>query len=175
MVEATALVQHKRANMMKPFTLIRDRLSGFTVIELMMTMVVLGVIVTLAVPSFNDFVLKTRVNSAATEIQMSLLLARSEAVKRNTTVSITPANTAAWTQGWNVTYVDGGGTTRTLKAQAAYTGAMTVTGPAAAVAYGRDGRLTGTTAVTFTVNVPGNANITTKTVAVDVSGRANVH
>lgn len=167
--------QYKSAKMMKRLMRVRDRVNGFTVIELMLTMVVLGVIVTLAVPSFNNFVLKSRVNSAATEIQMSLLLARSEAAKRNTTISITPVNTAAWTQGWNVTYVDSGGTTRNLKVQAAYTGAMTVTGPAAAVAFGRDGRLTSTTAVTFTVNVPGNTNITTKTVAVDLSGRPNVN
>ena len=160
---------------MKPFSPSRGRLAGFTIIELMMTMVILGVVVTLAVPSFNNFALKNRVNGASTEIQLSLLLARSEAVKRNSTVSITSANTAAWTQGWNVTYVDVGGTTRTLKTQAAYTGSMTVTGPAAAVAYGRDGRLTGTTAVTFTITVPGNTNITAKTVAVDVSGRPNVH
>lgn len=153
----------------------RDHHTGFTVIELMITMVILGVIVTLAIPSFNNFVLKSRVNSAATEIQTSLLVARSEAVKRNSSVSITPVDTAAWTQGWSVTYVDGGGTTRTLKTQPAYTGAMTVTGPTAAVVYGRDGRLTSTTAVTFTVNVPGNTNITTKTVAVDVSGRPNLH
>jgi type IV fimbrial biogenesis protein FimT len=160
---------------MKQLTPPRHHHAGFTLIELLMTMVILGLIVTLAVPSFNAFVLKSRVNGAATEIQMSLLLARSEAVKRNATVSIAPVNTAAWSQGWSVTYVDGGGTTRTLKTQIAYTGAMAVTGPAAAVAYGRDGRLTSTTAVTFTVNVPGNTNITTKTVAVDVSGRPNVH
>ena len=161
--------------MMQPNTVVRYRLSGFTLIELMMTMVIVGILVTLAAPSFNNFVLKSRVNSAATELQMSLLLARSEAAKRSSSVTITPVDTTAWTQGWSVTYVDGGGTTRTLKAVDAYTGAMTVTGPTAALVYGRDGRLTGTSAVTFTVNVPGNANITAKTVAVDLSGRPNVH
>jgi type IV fimbrial biogenesis protein FimT len=152
----------------------RERTGGFTIIELMLTIAVLGIIVTLAVPSFNNFILKTRVNSASTEIQMSLLLARSEAVKRNATISITPINTADWTLGWDVTFVDGGGVTRKLKTQAAYTGAMTVVGPAAAVAFGRDGRLT-STAATFTVSVPGNTRVTAKNVVVDVSGRPNVH
>ena len=161
--------------MMQPKTVNRYRLSGFTLIELMMTMVVVGILVTLAAPSFNNFVLKSRVNSAATELQMSLLLARSEAAKRNSGVTITPVDTTAWTQGWSVTYVDGVGTTRTLKTVDAYNGAMTVTGPTAALAYGRDGRLAGASAVAFTVNVPGNANITAKTVAVDLSGRPNVH
>ena len=161
--------------MMQPNTVVRNRLNGFTLIELMMTMVIVGILVTLAAPSFNNFVLKSRVNSAATELQMSLLLARSEAAKRNSGVTITPVNTAAWTQGWSVTYVDGGGTTRTLKTVDAYTGAMTVTGPTAALAYGRDGRLTSASAVTFTVNVPGNANITAKTIAVDLRGRPNDH
>ena len=160
--------------MMQPNT-VPFRLNGFTLIELMMTMVIVGILVTLAAPSFNNFVLKSRVNSAATELQMSLLLARSEAAKRNSSVTIAPVDTTAWTQGWSVTYVDGGGTTQTLKTVAAYTGAMTVTGPTSALAFGRDGRLTGASAATFTINVPGNANITTKTVAVDLSGRPNVH
>ncbi len=160
---------------MQPNNVVRYRLNGFTLIELMMTMVVAGILVTLAAPSFNNFVLKSRVNSAATELQMSLLLARSEAAKRNSAVTITPVNTTDWTQGWSVTYVDSGGTTRTLKTVDAYTGAITATGPAAAFAYGRDGRLTGASAVTFTVNVPGNVNVAAKTVAVDLSGRPNVH
>ena len=173
MVDTTMPVQPGPTNMER-FTPNRGLPSGFTIIELMITMMVLGVVVTLSIPSFNDFVLKSRVNSTATDIQMSLLLARSEAVKRNTTVSITPVDSTAWINGWKVTYVDGSGTTRTLKTQAAYTGAMTVTGPAAAVAYGRDGRLTGTN-VTLTVNVPGNTNVTARTVAVDVGGRPNLH
>ncbi|MEO8165664.1 MAG: GspH/FimT family pseudopilin [Betaproteobacteria bacterium] len=160
---------------MKPYSPNR-RLSGFTIIESMITIVVLSVMVTVAIPWFTDLVLKNRVNSTATDIQMSLLLARSEAVKRNTTASITPTDNTAWTKGWMVTYVDGGGTTRTLKTQAAYPGgAMTVTGPPAVVAYGREGRLTGTTSVTLTVNVPGNSRVKARTVAVDVGGRPNVH
>jgi len=175
MVDMTLHIVQPEPMRMKQHVSHRDLHTGFTAIELMTTIAVLGLIVTLAVPSFNNFVVKNQVNSAATEILTNLLLARGEAAKRNTSVSITPVNTAAWTQGWNVTYLDSGGTTRTLKTQAAYTGAMTVTGPAVAVIYGRDGRLTSTTAVTFTVNVPGNTNITNKTVAVDVSGRPNVH
>jgi type IV fimbrial biogenesis protein FimT len=153
----------------------RFRRNGFTIIELMMTLAILGVILMIAAPSFNDLALKSRVSSAATEIQLSLLLARSEAVKRNATVSIAPVNPAAWSEGWNVAYVDAGGVTRTLKTQAAYTGTMTVNGPATVVAYGRDGRLTGTTDVTFAVTVPDHARVPAKVVAVDLSGRPSVH
>jgi type IV fimbrial biogenesis protein FimT len=174
MVDTTMPVQPRPINL-KRYSPNRALAGGFTMIEAMVTALVLGALVTLAIPSFNNFVLKNRVNSAATEIQMSLLLARSEAVKRNTTASITPVDLSAWTKGWTVTYVDGGGTTRTLKTQAAYTGAMAVTGPAATVAYGREGRLTSTSTVSLTVDVPGNSHITAKTVTVDIGGRPNVH
>jgi type IV fimbrial biogenesis protein FimT len=175
MVISMSSFQPGPTKLIKSPALRRERIRGFTLIELMMTMAVLGIIVTLAVPSFNNFVLKTRVNGAATEIQMSLLIARSEAVKRNATISVTPVSSTNWTQGWDVTFVDGGGTTRKVKTQAAYTGAMAIAGPAAAVAFGRDGRLTSTAAATFTIDVPGNSNVAAKTVVVDVSGRPNVH
>jgi type IV fimbrial biogenesis protein FimT len=61
---------------------------GFTLIELMVTLVVLTVLVTIAVPSFSDYFEKTRVRGAADQITNLLARARQAAVKANMPISI---------------------------------------------------------------------------------------
>jgi prepilin-type N-terminal cleavage/methylation domain-containing protein len=74
---------------------------GFTLIELMVTMAVLVILITIGVPSFNDLVQNQRVKTAVSELHSSLIFARSEAIKRNAEVTIT-RNGASWSNGWNV-------------------------------------------------------------------------
>jgi type IV fimbrial biogenesis protein FimT len=82
------------------------RHSGFTIIELMITVAVLGIIVGLAVPSMRAYILNQRVRSVAFDLAASLLQARSEAGKRNENVSITQAP-GGWQNGWTITLNDG--------------------------------------------------------------------
>lgn len=70
--------------------------QGFTLIELMVTIAVLAILVTLAAPSFNSLIDKYRVKRAADTISAFLINAKSEAIKRNTTVR-TVFNTAGAT------------------------------------------------------------------------------
>lgn len=79
---------------------------GFTLIELMMVVMVAAVMAGIAVPSFREFMAAQRVKNTAFDFAAALLLARSEAVKRNTSISV--AQTGANWQGWTVA---AGGTT----------------------------------------------------------------
>jgi type IV fimbrial biogenesis protein FimT len=77
----------------------RDRRqSGFTLVELMITMVVLVVLVTLALPSFRDLIDKSRLRGATDDIVNLLNMARASAVKlqRDVNVSI---NSSGWCAG----------------------------------------------------------------------------
>lgn len=80
--------------------------NGFTLIELMVTITVLVVLITLAVPSFLDATLSTRLSSLANRFVASTYLAKSEAIKRNTSVAMCVSNdgtnctTGGWEQGW---------------------------------------------------------------------------
>jgi len=85
------------------------RSGGLTMIELLMTMVILGVIVAFAVPNFNDAVLGARLNAQAGNLLASMQIARSEAIKRNSTVTVCTstdgtscAGSGSWEQGWIV-------------------------------------------------------------------------
>ncbi len=62
--------------------------AGFTLIDLMIALVVAGVLLTVAVPSMRNFVQDARITTDTNELVLSLGLARSEAIKRYTTVSL---------------------------------------------------------------------------------------
>ncbi len=86
--------------------------AGFTLIEVMVVVAIVAILATLAAPSFSEMLRRNRLSTAASALQVSLNLARSEAVKRGADARVTvAANTAAggWTNGWTV-FVDGTGT-----------------------------------------------------------------
>lgn len=76
--------------------------KGFTVIELLITIAVLGVLLSLAVPAFTNFINQQSVKKVAREFQAAVLQARSESVKRNGVVYLT-SNGGDWADGWFVT------------------------------------------------------------------------
>lgn len=78
--------------------------QGFTLIELMVTIVILAVLVTIAVPSFIPLMERWRVRGAAEELQSTLYYARSEAIKRGGRVTINATDNADWANGWAVCY-----------------------------------------------------------------------
>jgi type IV fimbrial biogenesis protein FimT len=72
---------------------------GFTVIELMTTIVIAGVLLVLALPSFNDLMARRRVQGQANELLSDLAYAKSEAVQRNREVLLQtdPGGVTCWT------------------------------------------------------------------------------
>jgi type IV fimbrial biogenesis protein FimT len=137
--------------------------AGFTVIEMMIVVVLLGIIATLAAPSFRDYTLNQRVKNAAFDLNASLSNARSEAIKRNATVSVTAAGTG-WADGWNIM----SGTT-TLGSQDAYRDiAISNGGGLTHVDYAGNGR---TAQTSFTLSVAGNTRVAPRYVCISLSGQ----
>ena len=64
------------------------RQHGFTLWEVMMTVVVAGIVLGLAVPSFQEFQRSNTMAAAANNLVTGTLLARSEAVKRQAAVTL---------------------------------------------------------------------------------------
>lgn len=83
---------------------------GLTLIELLVTLSIAVILMTIAVPSFQDFFRRNRIESAVSNLMGSLNLARSEAIRRGVNVRVckssngTDCNTDGndWEQGWIV-------------------------------------------------------------------------
>jgi len=88
--------------------------KGFTLIELMVTLTVAAIILTIAIPSFRNVILNNRLVTQANELITGINLTRSEAIKRGRSVTICAANAGLtdcaastdWaTNGW-IVFVD---------------------------------------------------------------------
>jgi type IV fimbrial biogenesis protein FimT len=138
---------------------------GFTMVELMLTVAVLGILLAAGVPSFRSIILANRIKNASFDVYSSILAARSDAMTRNTTVTITPAGGTNWAAGWTATAAG----PVTLKTQDALAG-ITVTGPATLV-YNSSGRLDRTVhAVNPTISLSATG-VEGRCVTIDLSGR----
>lgn len=61
---------------------------GLTLLELLVTISILGVLATLAVPAFTTFMTNSRLRAVADNLQSGLHVARMEALKRNETTAL---------------------------------------------------------------------------------------
>ena len=142
---------------------------GFTLPELLIVITVAGVMLAAGVPSFVEFIKNQRVKTASFDLFSSLVVARSEAITRNTSVTVTPASTTNWANGWTITYVDAtSGSTVTLREQSSMPN-ITITGPTSVV-YRGSGRLTNATTPQFALTATGST-VTSRCINVDLSGR----
>lgn len=78
-----------------------NRQRGFTLIELIITVAVLAVVISIAAPNFQSLMANQRVKSAADELLMSIMYARAEAIKTRSEVAVVRTG-ANWGNGWSV-------------------------------------------------------------------------
>ena len=83
------------------------KLPGFTLLELLVTLTIAGILNAMVAPYFTEFVSSLRTYNAAHSLRVALVTARSEALKRNSPVRICPSrdgitcdSTYYWEQGW---------------------------------------------------------------------------
>ena len=82
-------------------------MHGFNLIELMVTIAIMAITLSIAIPSMSNLVLTSKLSGYANHLVASAYLARSEAIKRNLIVTLCTstngtscAGSGGWEQGW---------------------------------------------------------------------------
>lgn len=151
---------------------------GFTLLEVLVVLALLGVLLALAAPGLSNVRQKHQMQSQAEQLQAALMLSRSEALSRQQRVTLCVreagqdcASEGTWAQGWVVFVDDNDNAIRdkgekVLLVQAALPAFLTLQGNATVdryVSYGPDGRSKSTTgafqAGTLTLCGSGQAHV----------------
>ena len=138
-----------------------------TLIELIVVIAIVGILTSMALPSFTALIASQRIKTSASNIQAFLNLTRAEALKRNASVTFAPNTAGQWNSGWKITDPGNGVVLYTNSAVST----LTVTGPDS-VTYQRSGRTSASADGTF--KLTSTATTDFRCVEVNPSGVAMV-
>jgi type IV fimbrial biogenesis protein FimT len=141
----------------------RSQQRGFTLFELMVSIMILALLVGLAVPTFKSITANSRTSAATNNLASALAVSRSEALRQSTTVSICPSDDQAtcdvtdWTKGW-IAFLDfnangsfDSGTDQLLQAWPSAGPTMTVSSAAPFLQYNPRGMMNLGGSITLTI------------------------
>lgn len=134
--------------------------NGFTLVELMVTVAILGILAAVAAPGFNDFISRNSVASETNKLVSLLRFARSEAVQRHTDVRVCPSNAtqSACGAGNNGFLVIETSSAAVLQATPPFSGALVINN--ANVTFSEDGSTRTPGVITVTDGNNNAANVT---------------
>jgi type IV fimbrial biogenesis protein FimT len=157
--------------------------TGFTLIELMLTVAIAALLLTVAIPSFRSILQNSRLATQANEFVTATTLARSEASRRGVSVFVTALNNTnnanEWGPGWRVWIdLDGDGSFdagEEIRTFAALPDGMTLdsTGGVSQYEFRATGFLAGGTD-TLQLRIPDCAGEAARDIQLIATGRANV-
>lgn len=144
------------------------RAKGFSLIELLVTVSLVGILAAIAIPSFTSIIQNSKADTEVSDLQRALNYARLEAINRGVSVQLLPtAVGAAWNTELKVVLTSSTGTT--LRTVPAMSSGATVSAPNATYVEFNNlgGLLTPSTSLAMTYTL----GTITKVVNVCLSGR----
>lgn len=165
----------------------KSKIQGLTIVELLITFVIMGILVSIAVPNYRDMIQNRRAQTLSTEFVTDLAYARNEAISRGQPVTLCPAadanlnacgNNGSWSNGW-IIFVDpnsdgviAANTDRLAVQEQLEPGTNFATNQARVTFGGTGFALAG--AGTFTLSAAGCVGNNARTITISNTGRARV-
>jgi type IV fimbrial biogenesis protein FimT len=141
-----------------------SRQRGFTLVEAIIVLSIMAILAGVSTSSFVWLNQSTQIRGAAFDLVADLDYARSEAVKRNDDVLVTPVG-GQWVNGWTVT---AGGTV--LRQRAALGGQVDFAAAPGALTFDGGGRASLATVGNFQICPPSGGTLAGRTIRIDPSG-----
>ena len=138
--------------------------GGFTLTELVVTVSIAAILMTVAVPSFNGVIANQRAKTMASSLYATLSKTRSEALALNGNVTLQP-KAGNWGNGWQMLDANN----NVLDDYAASSG-INIAGPAL-ITYRSSGRLPAGAVPMFQISTSSGGHMNYQCVSVELSGR----
>jgi type IV fimbrial biogenesis protein FimT/type IV fimbrial biogenesis protein FimU len=93
---------NKKHLLFTPIKTAKNKHTGFSLIEVMVTVAIVAIIAMIALPSLSGFLVKMRVDNEVNEIQRLILTARNTAINTGQNISLCPlaGNVCSGTNNW---------------------------------------------------------------------------
>lgn len=167
------------------------KMRGFTLIEILVAIAILAIVMAIAIPDFTSTIQNNTIATISNDLISSINLARSEAVKRNVTVSICATSNSNftacgnnWNLGWLVFVNPTGGNALSNTAAAPLLRIQRINDQSATIAttptvgiltYSGNGfTATGTGNLSITIKATGCTTDSGRRIAISATGRPSV-
>jgi type IV fimbrial biogenesis protein FimT len=123
--------------------------KGITLVELLITLAIAGVVLTMAIPNFQSMVVTNRLSTQINNFKGALDYSRSEAVKRGQTVTLKPTTSSNWISGWKIN-----SSSETIFLSDAFTGQTilkNISTTSSQIDFNSDGRINSTSDIVFSL------------------------
>lgn len=155
---------------------IKRHAKGFSLTELMVVVAILGIFATMAAPSYQNLIARDRTIAVANDLLSNIQMARSEAVKYNSTALICGRSNGAcgssWSNGWLVRTdqnLDGTPET-TIRVRDSIHQNISISSTANSIAFGALGQASTTATITIQHSHPAY----TRVICIQSSGRSYI-